>query len=224
MTPAGIARGAEVRMALAGLWRSSFLRNVLLVMSGSAIAQAVGLTLCPVISRLFAPADFGVFGSFSAATGVVLAVVTLDYAQAVMLPKRREEAGQMFLLSCLVTLGMTVLCLLACVLLPGRLLGLLRSQNHWLLVFFVLAVLAGDLNACFQAWCVRVRAFKHTSASQVVRGVASNGLHVAFGSLHTGAIGLIVSSVWADVLASPNLLRVVWTELRGFLAVPAGGS
>lgn len=187
-------------------------------MSGSAVAQAIGFLLAPVISRLFSPADFGVFGAFGAVTGVIAAFVTLDYSQAIMLPKRREDAGQVFILSCLVTLAVSFLCVVACLIVPGWFMGLLQTPNVWMLGLLVLAVLAGGLNASFQAWCVRVKAFKQTSASQIVRGMSSNGLQVGFGFLKAGAPGLIVSSVLADILASLNLLRVLRADLRGFIA------
>lgn len=187
-------------------------------MSGSAVVQAIGFVLAPVISRVYSPADFGVFGAFGAVTGVSVAFVTLDYSQAIMLPKRREDAGQVFILSCLATLGVSCLCLFACLIFPGWLMGLLQTSNSWMLGLLVLAVLAGGLNTSFQGWCVRLKAFKHTSASQVVRGLSSNGLQVGFGVLKAGAPGLVVSSVLAEVLASLNLFRVVRVELRGFLA------
>lgn len=211
--------GTELGRCFVNVWRSAFIKNVLLIMSGSALAQGVGFVLAPVISRLFSPADFGVFGSFGAATGVALSFVTLDYAQAIMLPKRKDEAGQLLVLSCVVTLLNTLLCLAGCVLVPGLLLALLKSQDYWLLYGLALGVLAGGLNSCFQSWCVRVKAFADTSVSQVVRGLAWNGLQIGFGTVHAGALGLVASSVVADALASLNLLRVVKTELRRFIAV-----
>ena len=92
--------------------------------------------------------------------------------------------------------------------LPDRLLALLKSQNGWLLVFLVLAVMVAGLNASLQAWCVRTKAFGHTSASQVVRGVSAGCMQVGFGLARLGAPGLVLSSVFAEVLAGLNLLRL----------------
>jgi O-antigen/teichoic acid export membrane protein len=206
-------------MALFGRLKDSpFVRNVLVVMSGSVFAQAIGFALSPIISRLFTPADFGAFGSFGAVTGVIASIVTLDYSQAIMLPREREDAGQVFLLSCLATLTVTVLCAAACLLAPNWLTGLLTIRSHWVLALVVLAVLAAGLNGSCQAWCVRIKSFKQTSASQVVRGLSSNGLQVVLGVARSGAPGLIVSSVLADFLASLNLVRVIRTDLRSFIS------
>ena len=73
-----------------------------------------GFALSPVVSRLFTPADFGVFGAFGAITGVAVAVATLDYSQAAMLPKDREDAGRVFLLSCVSVLATTLVCAGVC--------------------------------------------------------------------------------------------------------------
>src|ERR1019366_6046723 len=110
------------------------------------------------------------------------------------------------------------LCAAACLLAPNWLTGLLTIRSHWVLALVVLAVLAAGLNGSCQAWCVRIKSFKQTSASQVVRGLSSNGLQVVLGVARSGAPGLIVSSVLADFLASLNLLRVIRTDLRSFIS------
>ena len=116
---------------------------------------------------------FGVFGSFVAVASVIGTAATLDYSLAIMLPKEREDAGQLFVLSCFVAICAALLTGVVFLLFPSWPLGLLQSQNGWLPAFLVLAVLAAGLNTSFQSWCVRVGAFKQTSASQVVRGAVA---------------------------------------------------
>jgi O-antigen/teichoic acid export membrane protein len=176
-------------------------------------AQAIGFALTPVISRLFFPADFGIFGSFSAIAGIVAAGVTLEYTQAIMLPKEKEDALNLFLVSCLCTVAVSILCLAVCLLFPVTVHGWMNTEGAWVLALLVLATFATGLNSSCQAWCVRVKAFKETSASQVVRSLSSNGMQVGFGVLKGGATGLIISVILADILASINLIRVLPPEL-----------
>ena len=135
-----------------------------------------------------------------------------------MLPKDREDAGRVFLLSCLSVFTTTLVCAVVCMILPDRLLRLLRSQDSRLLVLLVLAVMVAGLNASLQAWCVRIKAFGHTSASQVVRGVSAGCLQVGFGFARVGAPGLVLSTVIAELLAGVNLLRLTRRDLRAFMA------
>jgi O-antigen/teichoic acid export membrane protein len=193
---------------------SAFVRSLLLVMSGTAIAQAIGFALSPLIGRLYSPADFGVFGAFTSVASVVGAGATLDYSQAMMLPKDRRDALNLFVVSCLSSLLVSVACGIACCLLPATLRGLLKTDAGWVLPLLVASTLAAGLSSSFQAWAVRNKAFDSTSASQVVRSASSNVVQIALGFLTAGSLGLIVSDVLADLLATLNLSRVLRRDRR----------
>lgn len=205
--------GLRLRDAVVRLRSSAFVKNVLIVMSGTAVAQIIGYALTPIISRLFSPADFGLYGSFYAVVGVIAAGATLDYSQAIMLPKEKEDAVNLFTLSCVSTAVVTGCCLVACVLFPRFVQSVMTAPNVWMSAVLVVATLVSGLNQACQAWCVRVKAFKDTSASQVIRSVSSSGMQVGFGYLKGGSLGLIVAGILADVFASVNLVRVVVRDL-----------
>jgi len=196
--------------------KSSFLNNVLIVMSGTAIAQVFSFVLSPVISRLFSPEDFGVFGSFIALLTVITAAVTLEYSQAIMLPKENVEAMNLFLVSCVATLVTGFFCIVAVLFIPSLIQELIRSPNQWFLWLLILATLFGGLNQTLQAWCVRVKAFRRTSASQVIRSFSANGLQIGFGYTGCGSTGLIVGNVLADLFSSLSLLRTVVPDLLSY--------
>jgi O-antigen/teichoic acid export membrane protein len=130
-----------------------------------------------------------------------------------MLPKEKADALNLFIVSCLVTSVIVFLSLGACLLAPAHLLKLMSTSSAWMLALLVLATLVNGLNSSCQAWCVRVKAFKQTSASQVIRSVSANGTQIGFGFLKGGAAGLIVSSVLGDMLASLNLIRTLLPDL-----------
>jgi len=178
-------------------------------MSGTAIAQVIGFALSPVISRLFSPSDFGVSGSFGAISGIIAAGATLEYSQAIMLPKEKEKALNLLAFSFMCTLVVSFLCLLACLVAPTTINSIMKTDGTWPLMLLVAATLVSGVNSSCQAWAVRVKAFKHTSASQVIRSLTANGSRIGFGFLRTGAAGLIISNVMADMVASINLIRVL---------------
>jgi len=185
----------------------------MIVMTGTAAAQAIGFALTPIISRLYSPSDFGVFGSYGAVLTVVAAGVTLDYSQALMLPKKQEDAINLIAVACVSVAIIGLLCFAACLTFPDYFQDIIKAPNIGPLALLILAVFITGFNQTCQAWCVRVKAFKVTSASQVVRSLSSSGAQIGFGYLKGGSIGLIVSSILADVLASINLVRIVYRDL-----------
>jgi hypothetical protein len=195
------------------LKKSSFVRNILVVMTGTALAQAIGFALTPIISRLFSPADFGIFGSFNAVYSVIAAGATMQYSQAIMLPKEKGNAINLLAVSFFCTGAVGVICLMFCVITPATVNGLMKIDGVWPCVALVIAVIMAGVNQTCQAWAVRVKAFKQTSASQVIRSTASNGLKIGFGFLYGGAPSLIICNILADFLASINLFRVLFPDI-----------
>ncbi|MEI6193987.1 MAG: oligosaccharide flippase family protein [Verrucomicrobiota bacterium] len=192
----------EVRVLLKG----AFFKNIFTVIFGTAVAQVISLALMPVVSRIFTPADFGAFGSFTAVLGVFGAGATLQYSQALMLPKEETEAAHLFVLSCLATLGLASLCLLFNLVSPGYMLGMMKTSGMtWLLWLLPLAVLVNGLNQALQAWCIRRKAFRKTSGSQIVRSLFATGSQVIMGLCGLGGGGLVGGSVLGDTAASFTL-------------------
>ena len=198
---------------LTNLRRSAFVKNVFIMMSGSVASQVVGFALIPIISRLYSPADFGVAGSFFAVLGVIASGVTLGYSQAIVLPKEKKDAINLFILSCASTGLITACCLAVCLLAPTFLQDLMKTPNIWMLALLVVAILVSGLNIACSSWCVRVKAFKDTSASQVIRGLSSNGSQVALGYLKGGALSLVFGAIVGELLASLNVARVLFRDI-----------
>jgi len=183
-------------------------------MAGSAMAQGIGFALTPVVSRLFSPVDFGLFGSFTAVSGVILAGVTLEYTQAIMLPKEKGDALNIFFVSCAATCLVALLCLAVCLIAPKGMLELLHASNAWILSLLVLATLLGGFNRACQAWSTRTKAFKHVSASQVIRSLSTSGVQIGSGYAKAGPAGLICGAILADLFGSLNLMRPVLRDFR----------
>jgi O-antigen/teichoic acid export membrane protein len=73
------------------------------VASGHAISQLLVLAVAPVLSRLFAPEDFGVLASFSAIAAGIATLATFRFEQAVPLPRSNRTALTLIVLACITT-------------------------------------------------------------------------------------------------------------------------
>jgi O-antigen/teichoic acid export membrane protein len=186
---------------------------MLVVMAGSGAAQVISMALVPVISRLFSPAEFGVSGSFGAVAGVIAAAVTLEYSQAIMLPRSKDDALGLLAVSLSSTSFVAFLTLTICVLAPGFINGLMQTQGVFPLTLLVVSTLVSGTNYSFQAWAVRAKAFKQTSTSQVIRSFSGKGATIGFGFLGAGAPGLIAGNIVGNALASINVFRVLLPDL-----------
>src|SRR5690554_3032782 len=83
----------------ASLIKGKFFRNIITLVSGTALAQIAGLFFIPFITRLYGPEAFGVLGYYSSLLSLLTPLAALCYPLALILPKRRSEALALFELS-----------------------------------------------------------------------------------------------------------------------------
>jgi len=89
------------------LLKSDFARNVLILVTGTTIAQAIPFALSPVIARLFTKEDFGYLSIFVSLVAILSVIATGRYEMAIILPAVEKKAMALLkavlILSALVT-------------------------------------------------------------------------------------------------------------------------
>jgi O-antigen/teichoic acid export membrane protein len=72
--------------------KSEFNRNVLTLLTGTTLAQAILFLIAPILTRIFLPEDYGILAAFIAVFTVFSTFITLKYDQVIILPKSDKEA------------------------------------------------------------------------------------------------------------------------------------
>lgn len=78
---------------------SNFVRDVLMVGGGIALAQAISLAFMPLLTRLYGPESFGIAASFAAILNIITPISTMGYANAIVMPESDEDASAVARLS-----------------------------------------------------------------------------------------------------------------------------
>jgi len=83
--------------------KSEFSRNVLTLMTGTTIAQAIPIAISPVLIRIYTSEDFGVFALYMSIASILSVVATGRYEMAIMLPKKDSDAINVVVLSMIIS-------------------------------------------------------------------------------------------------------------------------
>lgn len=81
---------------------SNFIKNVIVMATGVAGAQAVSIILSPIITRLYGPEAFGIMGTFVSIINIIAPVAALTYPIAIVLPRSDENAKGLIRLSLMI--------------------------------------------------------------------------------------------------------------------------
>src|SRR5699024_264533 len=91
------------------LTKKPFIRNVVVLASGTAAAQMISMLLSPVITRLYGPEAYGLMGTFMAIITIMGPIAALTYPIAIVLPKKDSDARGLIKLSLLITSIISIL-------------------------------------------------------------------------------------------------------------------
>lgn len=186
-------------------FKSGIFKSVLVLFSGTVIAQGVGYLLMPLITRLYTPEDFGEFGILIRMVGVVSVIGAASYEFAIPLPKKREHAIILYRLAIKIMIRVTLLCLLL-----GVLYWLLKGVTQEIFIYVVFISLISGFTTFIsigQHWAIRQKDFKHISLSNVWTSTSTNIGKLLLGLVGMGFIGLSISALVGVILGSYFYLK-----------------
>lgn len=187
---------------------SDFIRNIMKLVSGSMIAQMIGILLFPIISRIYSPDDFGVFQLFLSIASIIAIVSCLTYHLAIMLPKKNEDSANIVSLCFILLAISSVASGLVFIPLSDDIAGFLNTPDlaDYLVLLPVVIFLSGLFNV-LNYWTSRRIRFGVVAGSRIANSLGSRLSQVGIGSYSPSPMGLITGYLTGFLLA--NFLMMV---------------
>ncbi|MDA1148956.1 MAG: oligosaccharide flippase family protein, partial [Bacteroidetes bacterium] len=172
--------------------KSEFNRNVLTLMTGTTIAQAIPIAITPILTRLYTPEDFGLLALFVAVTAIFGSIANGRYELAIMLPEEDEDAINIAALGLLIALVFSIVLLIPAIFLNGQITNLLRNQEIGFWLYFVpFIVLMTGLYNVLNYLNTRKKLYKDIAKATILRSSVSAAIQVSVGFFKSGVTGLI---------------------------------
>jgi O-antigen/teichoic acid export membrane protein len=173
------------------LKRSEFLTHTFQLLIGTSVVQVLGFLLQPVLSRLYTPADYAVYGVFITLLNWLEVVATGRYELATVIPKHDKDAINLIAGTSLLSLLVAILTFAAVVFFGPTICELFKVPA--LLPYLYLlpfTLLAWSVSKMLNSWLVRKEAFKAFSVNKVVQKGSEFSTSITFGfvSFHSGLI------------------------------------
>jgi O-antigen/teichoic acid export membrane protein len=193
--------------------KGRFTRSVTLLTGGAALGQAINILVSPVLTRLYSPEDFGAFGVYVAILGIALAVASLRYEYAILLPKDDESAANILALCFLILIGMTTLSWFAVYGWGDQMMAWANvpELGHYLW-FIPIGMLGAGTYQILNYWAIRMGYFARIGKTRLTRGLARASLQVGLGFTTTGPMGLLLGQLAGDSAGSGSLGTIAWRK------------
>ncbi|WP_276663095.1 oligosaccharide flippase family protein [Syntrophomonas wolfei] len=192
----------------------SFVRNVLILTTGTTFAQAITVLAAPLLTRLYSPEDFGVYTLYVSILAVLAIVACGQYEVAIVLPEKDKDAANILLISIIICFGLASLTFILVSVFGStftQLFGILELAG-WLW-FLPLSLIAAGLFQAFNYWSTRRAKFKLLAMRQITMSTVMLGTQIGTGGLlyPAGPGGLIVGSIVGQAVATA---RLAWHTIK----------
>ena len=185
------------------------LRHILVLVSGTAIAQVVALGASLITARLFSPEVFGQFAIYGSLTAILITVASLRLDMTIMLPEDDDSARRIAGMATLSNLVVAGAATLLAVVLHEVVVSIYGSDElaSWLPVAGLTIFFVAQVNV-LQYWFNRKTDYGTISMNRVQQMVGSAGGQVAFGAFGMRSLpGLVFGTLLGQAFAFVNLRR-----------------
>lgn len=199
---------------------SRFITNVLKLVSGSVIAQGLGILLVPIITRLYSPGDYGAFQVFLSISSILAVLSCLSYQLAIMLPKEEEDSANIVTLCIALVSIISVVSGGVFILLSGWVGETLNTPDlSQYLIFLPVVVFLNGLFVVVNYWLSRRVRFGTLATAQVANSVSSKFVQIGTGFGSASPLGLILGLIAGYGAALLVMLRGIREDLPLFRSV-----
>lgn len=197
--------------------KSEYVRNVLTLMSGTSIAQAIPVIVTPVLTRIYSPAEFGLFGVYMALILIGGMIATGRLEMAVLIARKDNDALQLATGSIMLS-GLFSAFVLIIVILWGEQLAMLSGQpdiKPWLYIVPCSIFLFSTYKMALY-WLNRKKHYGQMSQTRVIQSSSISTLQIVIGFFTKMNAGLAI----ADCVGRAIALILIFSRIKHSVKLP----
>jgi O-antigen/teichoic acid export membrane protein len=193
--------------------KSEFKKNVLVLITGTAIAQAIPIAISPILTRIYSPKDFGLLGLYMAFCSLLSVFSSGRYDMAIIEPASDDEAKHLVDGSILLSLCVSGLLFVIIVLFNEKITVLSgnRDIKAWLYTIPVTVFALSSLSI-FSYWLNRKKRFRDMSINRIVNSSSNVSISLSLGLLSLKKSGLIIGFGLGQIITVSLLWKKIFTE------------
>jgi len=198
--------------------KSEFSRNVLTLMTGTSIAQAIPIAISPILTRIYTPEDFGMFALYMSIASILAAVATGRYELAIMLPKKDEDAINIVVLSIGISFIISIFCFLIIYIFNSNISSLFKNSeiSTWL-YFIPFTIMLTGIYQSLNFWHNRSKNYKNLSKARIMQSSTTATTNLTMGPLIIGPIGLVLGNILGQIISVFYLTKKIFLPNNKYL-------
>lgn len=193
--------------------KSEFAKNVLTLMTGTTIAQAIPIVISPILTRLYTPEDFGLLTLYMSIVSILSVIITGRYELAILLPKKQVNANAIVVLIFYTSLSLSIVFFCIIFIWKKQIIDFfnIKELSSWIYLIPVSVLLVGWYQG-LNYWVNRQGKFTDLAVSNLSQttATASSNLIFGYGNFFKG--GLVIGGLIGQFINVCILGRLFFKE------------
>jgi O-antigen/teichoic acid export membrane protein len=193
----------------------SFVKNVVTLMTGTTISQAIPIVISPILTRIYTPEDFGLYSVFLSVASVLAVISTARYESAIMLPSEDSDAASIMLLSIFIATIVSSISLFVIYFFNGAITKHIGNMiiGPWLYFIPLTIIMQGSYQSMRQ-WNNRKQKYKIMAIYSVIQSSTVAGTNIGIGYFIFNTNGLILGSIIGQIVTTAMYVKNIWKEIK----------
>jgi len=196
---------------------SKFISSILKLLTATILGQILGILVMPLLSRLYTPADFGLFQLFISLVALIATISCLSYSSAINLPQKHEDAANIVTLCFFLIIITSIITTIFFVVFSenvDRILNTPGLSYYFLLLPF--AIIFNSSAYVLGFWLSRREEFGIMATGNLISSISGKAVSVGSGILSPSPFGLIFGTIINDATIFVVFLRSTIKDFRFF--------
>ena len=193
--------------------KGTFLNHFLVLSSGTVLGQLISVLASPLLTRLYSPADFGLFALFTAMVSTFTPAVCGKYEIALIVPKSNDHGKHLLGIAIYFALFISIILFVVMLITGDTILSFLHTESlgKWSFVVPAALFITGLFNAV-SYFSNRQKNYTALAQSRIFRNIVCVTVTVAGGLLAIGFSGLLLGYMVSALVAAIFLIYKNYTK------------
>ena len=197
------------------------LKGIVIIGSGTAVAQVLSIVFVPILTRIYPPAIYGTLAVFTSLLSLLIVASSFRYELTIPLPERDDEAEYLLILSFCIVTTLTIIFFGILTVWGDYLAGVFHFEfvkpYYWL---FCLGFFGISVYQVLTYWTLRSKDYLTITHTRIAQSISGSVSKIVLGILGFGSFGLICGDIIGRMVGITTLGRTIvpriWTEIHNF--------
>jgi O-antigen/teichoic acid export membrane protein len=184
------------------------IKGILILGSGTAVSQVIGIFLLPIITRIYPPAIYGTLAVFISLLSILVNVSAFRYELAIPIPEKDEDAESLLILSLLIVCILSIALLVILLIFGDSLAGVFHFEfmkpDYWL---FCIGLWCLSVYNILTLFAIRSKNYIRITHTRILQSVSNSVSKIGLGLLSFGSFGLICGEIIGSLVGIGTLAR-----------------